>query len=173
MFIFNKFLDPVNCANYKKIIEDFYLGNVEKYGALHVKDFNNKLRTIDITSDPIGNYVTSFLESQLRLKLDFYQIILSAWPPGTDVSTPHKHNEQFRKGGDYNSILYLNDDFEGGEFYTEHGVEVKPSKGMLTFFDGKNIIHGVKDLSGNIRYNIIFWWHNTKRDTIVDNKLYC
>jgi hypothetical protein len=68
--------------------------------------------------------------------------------------------------------LYLNDDFEGGEFYTEHGIVVKPNKGMLTFFDGKNIMHGVKDLKGNVRYNIIFWWHNTRKDDGVDNKFY-
>jgi hypothetical protein len=173
MFIFHNFLDPVNCANYKKVIEDFYLSNVKIHGAEHVRDFSNKLRTLDISANPIGTHVTDFLESQLRLKLDYYQIILSAWPPGTNVSVPHRHNEQYRSQGDYNSILYLNDDFKGGEFYTEHGVEVKPKKGMLTFFDGKNVTHGVKDLEGNVRYNIIFWWHNTRKDTEVDNKLYC
>ena len=172
MFIFHNFLDPVNCANYKKLIEDFYLDNVAKYGALYVKDFSNKLRTIDITADPIGNHVTKFLESEIRVKLDYYQIMLNAWPPGTDVSTPHRHVGQNRGGGDYNSILYLNDDFEGGEFYTEHGIVVKPLRGMLTFFDGSKITHGVKDLKGNVRYNIIFWWHNTRKDDGVDNKEY-
>jgi len=172
MFIFHNFLDPDSCTRYKKVIENYYVSNVQQYGTEHVKDFSNGLRTLDISADSIGTLVTNFLESQLRLKLDYYQIILNAWPPGTEVSKPHKHNEQFRKGGDYNSILYLNDDFKGGEFYTEHGVEVKPSTGMLTFFDGKNIIHGVKDLEGNVRYNIIFWWHNTRKDDGVDNKFY-
>jgi hypothetical protein len=172
MFIFYNFLDPDSCTRYKKIIEDFYTDNVKKYGNEHVDIFSNKLRTIDITYDPIGKKVTEFLESQLRLKLDYYQITLTAWPIGNDVSTLHKHTEQARSGGDYNSILYLNDDFEGGEFYTENGLVLKPNKGMLTFFDGKNVMHGVKDLRGNTRYNIIFWWHNTKKDTEVDNKFY-
>jgi hypothetical protein len=172
MFIFHNFLDLDSCTRYKKVIEDFYLGNVKIHGAEHVRDFSNKLRTKDITHDPIGEKVTDFLESQLRLKLDYYQITLTAWPIGNDVSMLHKHTEQDRSGGDYNSILYLNDDFEGGEFYTEHGVVVKPSTGMLTFFDGKNIMHGVKDLKGNVRYNIIFWWHNTRKDNGVDNKFY-
>jgi len=172
MFIFHNFLDPDSCAVYKKVIENFYTDNVKKYGQDPVNNFANNLRTIDITSDIIGERVTEFLESHIRYKLQYYQITLTAWPIGDNPSFLHSHTEQDRNHGDYNSILYLNDDFEGGEFYTEHGIIVKPSKGMLTFFDGKNVMHGVKDLRKNTRYNIIFWWHNTKKDTGVDNKFY-
>ena len=55
-------------------------------------------------------------------------------------------------------MLYLNDDFLGGEFYTESGIVLKPKKGMLTLFNGATVKHGVKKVLEKDRYSIIFWW---------------
>ena len=44
----------------------------------------------------------------------------------------------------YNSLIYLNDDFKGGEFFTRNGIKLKPQAGMLTLFDGSKVSHGLK-----------------------------
>jgi len=58
---------------------------------------------------------------------------------------------------DYNSLLYLNDNFSGGEFFTETGLTIKPIPGRLTFFDGSIVTHGVnKSLrSSSIYYDFL------------------
>ena len=175
MFIFNNFLDEETCLKYKKRIEYFYTQSESKYGADLASKFDSNLRTIDITNDPIGFQVKKFLELQLRFKLQFYQVQLQAWPISETPSKLHSHTEKFRAQGDYNSLIYLNDDFEGGEFYTEHGLSLKPKTGTLTFFDGKNVMHGVKSIALKNRYTIIIWWKDTMLDPEnirLDNKLY-
>ena len=54
--------------------------------------------------------------------------------------------------------LYLNDDFEGGEFITSTGFVLKPKQGMLTFFNGSKIIHGTRRTLSKDRKTLIFWW---------------
>ena len=60
----------------------------------------------------------------------------------------------------YNSLIYLNDDFKGGEFFTRNGIKLKPQAGMLTLFDGSKVSHGLKKVKNKDRKTIIFWWAN-------------
>jgi hypothetical protein len=58
----------------------------------------------------------------------------------------------------YATILYLNDDYEGGElFFRNIDLEIKPKKGSLLIFPGtEEFFHGVNTVkSGPIRYVII------------------
>jgi len=58
--------------------------------------------------------------------------------------------------------LYLNSNFNGGTFYTDCGIRVNPMPGRLTFFNGREVMHGVTPVENNHRYTIIFWWKKTK-----------
>jgi len=58
----------------------------------------------------------------------------------------------------YATILYLNDDYEGGELFFENiGLKIKPDRGSLLVFPGtEEFAHGVKSVkSGPIRYVIV------------------
>lgn len=58
----------------------------------------------------------------------------------------------------YATIVYMNDDYEGGElFFTNKELEIKPKSGSLVIFPGtKEFNHGVKHVkSGPIRYVIV------------------
>jgi Rps23 Pro-64 3,4-dihydroxylase Tpa1-like proline 4-hydroxylase len=58
----------------------------------------------------------------------------------------------------YATILYLNDNYEGGElFFKNVGLEIKPEKGSLIIFPGtEEFSHGVNAVkSGPIRYVIV------------------
>ena len=118
-------------------------------------------RTVDITTDPLIAKIQHFLEQRLNCTLTLSSAEIQIWPVGAK-SLLHKHTSNGKEGTDYNSLLYLNDDFFGGEFYTEYGLSFKPKQGMLTFFNGKEILHGLKDVDGRNRYTIILWWQNTK-----------
>ncbi|XP_050411166.1 prolyl 3-hydroxylase 1-like [Patella vulgata] len=63
---------------------------------------------------------------------------------------------------DFSAILYLNDEFEGGEFFFAHSnkteqVQVKPRCGRLVGFDSKEF-HGVKAVRKGQRCALALWF---------------
>jgi Rps23 Pro-64 3,4-dihydroxylase Tpa1-like proline 4-hydroxylase len=80
-------------------------------------------------------------------------------PPHADNAHPDgsPHGMPWR---DYASVIYLNDDYGGGEFYfTEIGVEVKPTAGLLmAFTGGMHHFHGVREVRGAARYTMPGWY---------------
>jgi len=111
--------------------------------------------------DPIIGMVKDILESTLRVKLTLSLAELQTWCIGSE-SQPHRHTyKRDELEEDYNSLLYLNNDFDGGVFFAE-GMGISPEPGRLTFFDGTKVTHGLTKVSKAHRHTIIFWWKNTQ-----------
>lgn len=57
-------------------------------------------------------------------------------------------------------VLYLNDNYEGGELYfPNQGIQFKPKRGAAYFFPGdKEYIHGVTEVKSSLRYTCPFFW---------------
>jgi predicted 2-oxoglutarate/Fe(II)-dependent dioxygenase YbiX len=84
-------------------------------------------------------------------------------PLHADGEDPEGHpNEAFIV--DYGAVIYLNDDYEGGEIYfPDHNLEFKPSAGTLVFFPSNNMyIHGVREITKGVRYTTPSFWIPTK-----------
>ena len=82
---------------------------------------------------------------------------LQTWVPGS-YSKPHIHRSDGIESGDYNIIVYLNDDYEGGEFFLQdYNVTIKPVTGMSVIFNGRDIYHGVTKIEKSNRYGLIIW----------------
>ena len=61
---------------------------------------------------------------------------------------------------DYVSLIYLNDDYEGGELSVPSlNFEKKPERGTLISFRGGDTPHAVKTINSGTRYTIICWWN--------------
>lgn len=62
----------------------------------------------------------------------------------------------------YSSLIYLNEDYEGGELYfPEHDFVIKPEVGTLICFKGdENTLHGVKKVEAGTRYTISLFWED-------------
>lgn len=71
------------------------------------------------------------------------------------ISTPNGNPKR-----EISSILYLNEDFEGGEVYfPNQGVVLKPKPGMLVLFPSTNkFIHSVSKVTSGARYTIPQFW---------------
>ena len=127
-------------------------------------DYSWDNRTIDITNENfgilIGNKVQKFLEEKFNIKTNLKKIQLQIWPINCTGELHVHHDINTPKLYDFNSLIYLNDDFKGGEFFTKN-KKIKPKQGLLTFFNGNEIWHGVKTVKNNHRYTIIFWWSDT------------
>lgn len=156
MFVFNRFLDKETCDYYKKLIETHY--NQKVSDGMNRWHLNGGARVLDMSiDDPICERVRLFLSSQIKCLIECDSFQLQTWPINTSSSL-HVHTEQGRENTPYTSMLYLNDDYDGGEFFTENGLTLKPKIGTLTFFNGKTTYHGVNTVEKNHRYTMIFWW---------------
>jgi len=122
-------------------------------------NFQWENRVVDISNHEIVENVQKFIESKLRIKTKCSQAQIQLWPIDS-FSNLHTHTYDGREGGDYNSLIYLNNNFDGGEFFTQYEV-IKPEPGLLTFFHGGKIPHGVKTVKKFHRYTLIFWWEKT------------
>ena len=85
--------------------------------------------------------------------IDWFQIV--RWPVpsvGKDL-----HLDTASDKTSLSSIIYLNDDYEGGHTFFKDGTSFAPIAGRAIFFDGRHYPHGVSSISGNDRYTIAVW----------------
>jgi hypothetical protein len=90
-------------------------------------------------------------------------IMLCRWDVGKEL-TPHIDNQDTHEYSTpwrtYSSLVYLNDDFEGGEiFFPRVDLTLKPVAGMLVLFSsGAEHEHGVKAVTAGQRYTMPSWY---------------
>ncbi len=90
-------------------------------------------------------------------KKDYYPINyqVTSWPEGYDLEI---HKDNFHPNVTISSIIYLNDNYKGGEtFFSEDDV-VQPQVGSAVVFSGKSLPHGVKKINEGVRYTICMWF---------------
>ena len=99
----------------------------------------------------------------------------SCLPPHTDNSNPNgtPHTTPWR---DFSSIVYLNDDYEGGELYfTAQDRVLKPKRGMLVAFSaGYHHEHGVLKVTQGRRITMpaFYTFDQTRADPHIYPELY-
>jgi len=114
----------------------------------------------------IFNIVDRYIEKMAQVISDKHNVsvhgrppVLVRWTPGTEQA-PHA-DKQLNDGKpnpfptyDINSIIYWNDDFEGGEFYyPDYGLEFKIKAGMAVAHPGDvHYLHGVKRITAGVRW---------------------
>jgi hypothetical protein len=128
--------------------------------------------------EPAGTNLDYLKKVEDKIKIDFEitetiypdYLGLVKWEIG-DVQYPHadgelengiQHEFYWRNFG---CVLYLYDDYEGGEIYfPTQNLEIKPKPNTLVFFPGTlDYLHGVKEITNGIRYTLTsFWTYNHK-----------
>ena len=121
--------------------------------------FNTKLKveSAQITRWRIGRdqppHIDYFIESENH---DYDELLENNWTKelalefAKDFHTKH-----------YSEMLYLNDNFEGGDLYfpQHNNFTLRPEPGLLAIFQGNdNNFHGVTTVTNGIRYNISFFF---------------
>lgn len=100
-----------------------------------------------------------FLEDEFKVKLHKRPPVIVRWFPGLE-QRPHA-DKQLNDGNpnpfptyDINSLIYYNDDFDGGElYYPQHDVEITPKPGLAVAHPGDiNYLHGVKMVTKGERF---------------------
>jgi len=91
----------------------------------------------------------------------------SFWMPGTS-GAPHIDAIEKEPFIEYSTVIYLNDEYEGGEIYfPRQSFEYSPKKYSAVFFPGNSIdyVHGVKEITSGSRFTALYM-QSTKKDFI-------
>jgi hypothetical protein len=94
---------------------------------------------------------------------DLMQIV--RWFPGQEQH-PHAdnmkntENNQWFHHRDFGALIYLNDDYTGGEtYYPQHNQSIVPEAGKLAVHPGTtDHLHGVTKIENSTRYTIASFW---------------
>jgi hypothetical protein len=101
------------------------------------------------------------------------------WDPGWEL-TPHCDNCEpdgitpnatpWRSHG---GVIYLNDDFEGGEiFYPQLDLEIRPEPGMMVIHPaGLEYLHGIKKVTEGIRHTVsVFFTYQSMAPNLISEE---
>lgn len=75
------------------------------------------------------------------------------------------HQDQGISSRVLSSVMYLNDDYDGGEIeFMQSGVKLRPEAGSIVFFPSNFLyIHEVYPITSGSRYSMPHWYHNMKQ----------
>jgi hypothetical protein len=92
--------------------------------------------------------------------------------PHSDNSDSHGKPNAFEINK-YVGILYLNDNYGGGELYfPDHNIEFKPNGlSYYVFPGGVENIHGVKEITDGTRYTMVSFWDFDDAEYSEERKL--
>lgn len=105
---------------------------------------------------PLVIYVWDKMNAAVRhmgLRIHWSQIY--EWFPDSRMG---KHIDTVHPDTVYTSVLYLNDDFEGGETFFGDGSRFAPRTGRIVFYDGVEHPHGVLRVKNKKRYVCAAWY---------------
>ncbi len=149
VYVCRNYLSKKECDKYFNMIKD--IGHKDNF-----IPWNERIKYIN--DDPIVEKVTKYINKRFNKNISLDEAQIQNHNVNS-FSPLHIHNGLDREHIEYNSLIYLNDDFEGGYFFTKNGIKIKPEKGMLTFFNGQKVYHGVERVLKKDRKTIILWWN--------------
>lgn len=155
------------------------------YGGLidNYSDDKNKNISIDLLTNSIST-VKKIMSKNYNVDLDIRTIFYSKMIEGSEIA---EHYDNYDPDGsfyfpygtnkdivnkiglqpDYSAILYLNNEYSGGEIeFPNHSIKIKPNPGTLIFFKGDmNFPHLVNKVESGERINLIlFLWESEYRE---------
>lgn len=85
---------------------------------------------------------------------------ISLNPHIDDMTDSNEKDSFWFNHREFGSVLYLNDNFSGGEtYYVHHDKEIKPKAGSLVIHPGdESHRHGVRATTNGIRYTLSSFW---------------
>ena len=148
----------------KVLMQDNFLNKNECQELINFYTFNSKSHkgyagtyTLPLRQSSHKKLVKKINKLSLMLNnsvIDWFQIVKwGAYHPGK-----HLHFDTTVSKTVLSSIIYLNNDFEGGHTFFEDGTAFAPATGRIIFFDGKYYHHGVSEIKKKVRYTVASWF---------------
>jgi hypothetical protein len=143
-----------------QLLKEYNL-NKNKYDLKNKYIFGSKNNFYVDLKNKIKIIAEFVFEKELYSSASYFQV----WQKGS-YAPLHSDNSDLEgnpngsKKLKYASVLYLNDDYQGGEIYFPNdNISIKPAKNSLYLFcGGIENIHGVKEIINGERITMAFWW---------------
>jgi hypothetical protein len=134
------------------------------YYAMHGKNHNDTevLSIISEVSKAEGNNEPNFIK-KLHAKIshhiqnidknayiNYFEIV--KWKQGLNMGAHYDFDYHT-----YTSVIYLNEDYEGGETFVE-SMKIPPATGKIVTFEGNTLLHGVNKIIKGNRYTVPVWY---------------
>lgn len=136
---------------------NFYKEYFPQYGIKYSEGNNHlinlwklkdKFEFINILHDKFMEHIKSIYNDDIVM--DYFEVCERF--PKTSMEY-HKDFEHQK----YTSVIYLNDDFEGGETVVE-GIPIKPEVGKIITFEGPKLYHGISEIKQASRFAVPVWY---------------
>ena len=112
--------------------------------------------TVPSLDDEVVTRVNSICKNfDSDANLDYVGVV--RWPIGTFMK-PHVDDNNVHNPDMFAAMLYLNDDFEGGNTVF-HDLVVKPEVGKLIIFSNSQYLHYVTKVESDERFVLSFWFN--------------
>lgn len=147
-------------ANYARENQDGFTeyGNAEEQFTVNLLESGDNVEEVRNLIGEHDQRVFEYLKANYDLEFKEYSPAqhIAKFESGSGM---HVHFDQSRPN-DIATIIYLNDDYEGGEIYfPDYDIEIKPKVGdLVSFPDNANFRHGVKETAGGTRYTTPRWF---------------
>ncbi len=168
VYIEHSFIDEETCLKLKDFAstcgwhdfdDEFWSGRVLRFHTIH--------EPMASITNGIKQRIAGYIHGKYHHKPYCDTIDLIRWKDGQEMPA-HRDAMADYMYRDWGSVLYLNDDYEGGHtYYPELNIDVKPKAGSLVVHDG-DALHGVKPVHGNYRYTIASFWSKDKSKVAYD-----
>ena len=158
VYQYKNFLTPLECKYFIEKHSQFFDPSTDKRTFYH-----RKTEVMNIF--PFSNTHTNFTYQAKRLNgrldsavkkinrkgfVNYFQIV--KWLENSDQKIHLDFKNHY-----YTSIIYLNDDFEGGETVINKR-NIIPKAGLMILFAGNHTLHGVNKVKKGKRYTIPCWY---------------
>jgi predicted 2-oxoglutarate/Fe(II)-dependent dioxygenase YbiX len=101
----------------------------------------------------LGNNINHYALQKYNAQIDWGKFVY--WPK--DSYQP-LHFDNASNNTILSSIIYLNDDYQGGQTFFEEKTVFAPKKKRALFFDGTKYKHGVMPITEGNRYTLAIWY---------------
>jgi|TARA_R100001163_G_scaffold20918_1_gene17997 hypothetical protein len=145
----DKFLLEEDC---NKLI-DYYKDNESKSAYGYHGNFPIKLSSDNEQFKHFIDNLNYVAKTLSKSQIDWMEIV--RWPKN---SSQQYHWDDASPYTTLSSIVFLNDNYEGGQTNYQEGTIFRPKQGRALFFDGKHYRHGVKKVENGERYTVATWY---------------
>lgn len=129
---------------------------------------DDDLEKFNLSTDFFNNIKNKFEEAVEKIferKVKANTSHAQKWDVG-GFASPHSDNSDFDGNPNafeinkYVAVLYLNDDYDGGELYfPDHDISIRPNPySLISFPGGVENVHGVSEITRGTRYTMVSFW---------------
>ena len=161
-FLLNYFETNIESVRKSINVNPVYDGRLIYYEVVQEPDVKAAMRRVH---DQCAQKLQEFYSESDRIYPESTHLV--KWPEGTGLGE-HADNAfadgrpNYTPWRSHSAVCYLNDDYDGGEFYfkrPEGNHEFKPTAGMLVAFrGGVSHVHGVKMVTRGTRMTMPMWF---------------